>query len=293
MAILSATLSNLACYHQEFLTFDDEESFVAAAARLISKVRTIAALSYRRSRGLPYNYPDPRLHYCANFLHMMFSIPHVQYEASPKVVRALTLFLMLHADHEQNCSTSTVRMAGSSGANPYSAIAAGISALWGPAHGGANEAVLTMLAEIGDVSQIDKYIAKAKDKNDPFRLMGFGHRVYKNFDPRATIIREMCHKVLKQLGSNDSPMFELALELDPEHHHDVGVGDRLADAASAQQAGEPELSWIQRQQGRARIGGEPGRPGDTATIAGDHRQRGSRFEPCIAEGVAPSTQRLP
>jgi citrate synthase len=145
---------------------------------------------------------------------MLFSVPAEPYEIDPIAAEALDLLFILHADHEQNCSTSTVRMAGSSGANPYSAIAAGIAALWGPAHGGANEAVLNMLTEIGDKSQIKKYVAKAKDKDDPFRLMGFGHRVYKNFDPRATIIRDMCHKVLAQLGRDDTPMFDLALELE-------------------------------------------------------------------------------
>jgi citrate synthase len=160
-------------------------------------------------------YPKNGLNYTENFLQMMFSVPAEPYEIDPIQAEALDLLFILHADHEQNCSTSTVRMAGSSGANPYSAIAAGISALWGPAHGGANEAVLRMLDQIGDVSQIDKYLAKAKDKDDPFRLMGFGHRVYKNFDPRATIIREMAHKVLDALpDNNETPLFELALRLE-------------------------------------------------------------------------------
>ena len=149
-------------------------------------------------------YPRNDLNYCENLLQMLFSVPAEPYKIDPVAAEALDLLFILHADHEQNCSTSTVRMAGSSGANPYSAIAAGISALWGPAHGGANEAVLNMLTQIGDASQIQKFVARAKDKNDSFRLMGFGHRVYKNFDPRATIIREMCHKVLKRLGRSDT-----------------------------------------------------------------------------------------
>ncbi len=181
---------------------------------LHGELPTIAAAAYKLNIGQPFMYPRNDLDYTENFLQMLFSVPAEPYEIDPVAAEAIDLLFILHADHEQNCSTSTVRMAGSSGANPYSAIAAGISALWGPAHGGANEAVLTMLAEIGDKSQISKYVAKAKDRDDPFRLMGFGHRVYKNFDPRATIIREMCHKVLKQLGRDDSPLFELALELE-------------------------------------------------------------------------------
>jgi citrate synthase len=182
---------------------------------IVAKLPTIAAAAYKLSIGQPFMYPKNGLNYTENFLQMMFSVPAEPYEIDPIQAEALDLLFILHADHEQNCSTSTVRMAGSSGANPYSAIAAGISALWGPAHGGANEAVLRMLDQIGNVSQIDKYLAKAKDKDDPFRLMGFGHRVYKNFDPRATIIREMAHKVLGALpDNNETPLFELALRLE-------------------------------------------------------------------------------
>ncbi|MEM7806335.1 MAG: citrate synthase, partial [Pseudomonadota bacterium] len=184
------------------------------AHRIIAKLPTIAAAAYKHSIGQPFIYPRNDLDYCSNILNMFFGVPAEPYQIDPIAAEALDLLFILHADHEQNCSTSTVRMAASSSANPYSAIAAGISALWGPAHGGANEAVLEMLEEIGDRKNIEKYVAKAKDKNDPFRLMGFGHRVYKNFDPRATIIREMCHKVLKNLGQTDSPLFELALELE-------------------------------------------------------------------------------
>jgi citrate synthase len=184
------------------------------AHRILAKLPTIAAAAFKLSSGQPFIYPRNDLNYCENLLQMLFAVPAEPYEIDPIAAEALDLLFILHADHEQNCSTSTVRMAGSSGANPYSAIAAGISALWGPAHGGANEAVLKMLEEIGDTSQIDKYVAKAKDKNDPFRLMGFGHRVYKNFDPRATIIRDMAHKVLEKLGRADTPMFDLARELE-------------------------------------------------------------------------------
>ena len=205
MAILSATLSNLACYHQEFLTFEDEGSFEEAAARLISKVRTIAAFSYRRSQGLPFIYPDPKLRYCANFLHMMFSIPYQQYEVTPEVEDALNLIFILHADHEQNCSTSTVRMVGSARANLFASCAAGVCALWGPLHGGANVEVMQMLEQIhrGGMSA-EECIRLAKDKTNPFRLFGFGHRIYKNYDPRAKILKEACDKVFEQAEAERS-----------------------------------------------------------------------------------------
>ncbi|NIL94055.1 MAG: citrate synthase [Woeseiaceae bacterium] len=214
MAMLSAVVGSMSAYYHDTMDVHNPEHRDIFAHRILAKLPTIAAAAYKLNIGQPFMYPRNDLDYTENFLQMLFSVPAEPYEIDPVSARAIDLLFILHADHEQNCSTSTVRMAGSSGANPYSAIAAGISALWGPAHGGANEAVLKMLEEIGDKSQITKYVAKAKDKNDPFRLMGFGHRVYKNFDPRATIIREMCHKVLKQLGRNDSPMFELALELE-------------------------------------------------------------------------------
>ncbi len=214
MAMLSAVVGSMSAYYHDTLDASDPAHRDIFAHRILAKLPTIAAAAYKLNIGQPFMYPRNDLDYTENFLQMLFSVPAEPYEIDPISAEAIDLLFILHADHEQNCSTSTVRMAGSSGANPYSAIAAGISALWGPAHGGANEAVLTMLAEIGDKSQINKYVAKAKDKDDPFRLMGFGHRVYKNFDPRATIIREMCHKVLKQLGRDDSPLFELALELE-------------------------------------------------------------------------------
>jgi citrate synthase len=215
MAMLSAVVGSMSAYYHDTTDVHNPEHRDIFAHRIVAKLPTIAAAAYKLSVGQPFMYPKNRLNYTENFLQMMFSVPAEPYEIDPIQAEALDLLFILHADHEQNCSTSTVRMAGSSGANPYSAIAAGISALWGPAHGGANEAVLKMLDEIGDVSQIDKFIAKAKDKDDPFRLMGFGHRVYKNFDPRATIIREMAHKVLDALpNNNETPMFELARKLE-------------------------------------------------------------------------------
>ena len=215
MAMLSAVVGSMSAYYHAEMDASNPNHRDIFAHRIVAKLPTIAAAAYKLNIGQPFMYPRNDLNYTENFLQMMFSVPAEPYEIDPIQAEALDLLFILHADHEQNCSTSTVRMAGSSGANPYSAIAAGISALWGPAHGGANEAVLKMLDEIGDVSQIGKYIEKAKDKNDPFRLMGFGHRVYKNFDPRATIIREMAHKVLDALpNNNETPLFDLARELE-------------------------------------------------------------------------------
>jgi len=214
MAMLSAVVGSMSAYYHDTLDSSDPMHRDIFAHRILAKLPTIAAAAFKLNSGQPFIYPRNELGYCENLLQMLFAVPAEPYEIDPIAVEALDLLFILHADHEQNCSTSTVRMAGSSGANPYSAIAAGISALWGPAHGGANEAVLKMLKEIGDTSQIKKYVAKAKDKNDPYRLMGFGHRVYKNFDPRATIIRDMAHKVLEKLGREDTPMFDLARELE-------------------------------------------------------------------------------
>ncbi|MCL2304948.1 MAG: citrate synthase [Planctomycetaceae bacterium] len=214
MAILSAMLSQLACYHEKFLPLGDDELFVEAAARLISKVRTIAAFSYRRSKGLPFVYPDPALRYCANLLHMMFSIPYQQYEVSPEVEDALNLILILHADHEQNCSTATVRVVGSAKANLFAACAAGVNALWGPLHGGANVEVMKMLDQIhrGGMRAED-CIEKAKDKTDPFKLFGFGHRVYKNYDPRAKMLRAYTDRVFTKLKKSD-PLLDIARKLE-------------------------------------------------------------------------------
>ncbi len=214
MAMLSAVVGSMSAYYHDSLDANDPVHRDIFAHRILAKLPTIAAAAYKLTCGQPFIYPRNELGYSENLLHMFFAVPAEPYEIDPIAAEAIDLLFILHADHEQNCSTSTVRMAGSSGANPYSAIAAGISALWGPAHGGANEAVLEMLEEIGDSSQIGKYVEKAKSKDDPFRLMGFGHRVYKNFDPRATIIREMCHKVLKNLGRKNTPLFDLALELE-------------------------------------------------------------------------------
>jgi len=214
MAVLSAVVGSMSAYYHDTMDIHNPDAREVFTHRIIAKLPTIAAAAHKLHAGQPFIYPRNDLGYTENLLHMLFAVPAEDYQINQVAAEALDLLFILHADHEQNCSTSTVRMAGSSGANPYSAIAAGISALWGPAHGGANEAVLRMLNEIGDAKNIPKFVARAKDKNDSFRLMGFGHRVYKNFDPRATIIREMCHKVLKQMGRSDSPLFELALELE-------------------------------------------------------------------------------
>jgi len=215
MAMVSGVVACMSAFYHDSTDIQDAADRDIFAHRIIAKIPTIAAAAYKHSLGQPFVYPQNGLDYCGNLLNMFFSVPPAVYDVAPVAAEALDLLFILHADHEQNCSTSTVRLAGSSGTNPYSAIAAGISALWGPAHGGANEAVINMLEEIGDASRIKSYVTKAKDKNDPFRLMGFGHRVYKNHDPRATIIREMCHRVLEQLGrQQDTPLFELALELE-------------------------------------------------------------------------------
>jgi citrate synthase len=214
MAMLSSVVGSMSAYYHAEMDASNPDHRDIFANRILAKLPTIAAAAYKLNIGQPFIYPRNDLNYAENLLHMLFAVPAEPYEVDEVAAEALDLLFILHADHEQNCSTSTVRMAASSGANPYSAIAAGVSALWGPAHGGANEAVLEMLEEIGDTSQISKYVAKAKDKNDPFRLMGFGHRVYKNFDPRATIIRDMCHKVLQKLDRKDTPLFDLAQELE-------------------------------------------------------------------------------
>ncbi len=213
MAMLAGTVASLSAFYHDTLDLEDPEQRRLAAIRLIAKVPTIAAAAYRYSIGWPIRYPRNNLDYVNRFLHMMFEVPSEPLELSPVVAKALDLLFILHADHEQNASTSTVRLVGSTGANPYASVAAGITALWGPAHGGANEAVLKMLEEIGTPDKVDSAVAKAKDKESGFRLMGFGHRVYKNFDPRAKIIREMTHKVLGELGVND-PLLEVALKLE-------------------------------------------------------------------------------
>jgi citrate synthase len=215
MAILSAMLNLVSCFHPEVLEVPTTGAeFDRTAALLLSKVRTIAAFAYRMAAGKPINHPNPALTYCGNFLHMMFSDPYQEYQVTPLIDKALNLFLILHADHEQNCSTATVRVVGSSRANLFSSVAAGVCALWGPLHGGANAAVITMLEDIKNSGRsLNYYIDKAKDKNDPFRLMGFGHRVYKNFDPRSLILKGRVHNVLAELKMQDS-LLDIALELE-------------------------------------------------------------------------------
>jgi citrate synthase len=214
MAVLVGMVGALSAFYHDSLDINNPEHRLIAAIRLIAKMPTIVAMAYKYSKGMPQMYPQNRLGYSENFMYMMFATPCEDYEPNPVLARALDRILILHADHEQNASTSTVRMAGSSGANPFACIAAGIACLWGPAHGGANEACLKMLEEIGDVANVPKYIARAKDKNDNFKLMGFGHRIYRNFDPRATLMRQTCHEVLNELGLHDDPLFKLALELE-------------------------------------------------------------------------------
>ncbi len=214
MAIMCGVVGALSAFYHDSLEIANPTHRELAALRLIAKMPTIAAMAYKYSIGQPFVYPKNSMSYAENFLHMMFSVPAEETKPNPILARAMDRIFILHADHEQNASTSTVRIAGSSGANPFACIAAGIAALWGPAHGGANEAVLNMLSEIGDVSKIPEFIARAKDKRDPFRLMGFGHRVYKHFDPRAMVMRKTCHEVLEILQIHHSPLFELALKLE-------------------------------------------------------------------------------
>ncbi|WP_018150272.1 citrate synthase [Leeia oryzae] len=214
MAVMVGVVGALSAFYHDSLDISDSRHREVSAFRLIAKLPTIAAQAYRYNKGLPFSYPKAGLSYSENFLHMMFSTPVEEYKVNPILARALDRIFTLHADHEQNASTSTVRLAGSSGANPFACIAAGIACLWGPAHGGANEAVLKMLNEIGDESRIPEFIARAKDKNDSFKLMGFGHRVYKNMDPRAKIMRETCYEVLNELGLHDSKLFKLAMALE-------------------------------------------------------------------------------
>jgi len=214
MAIMCGVVGALSAFYHDSLDISDPWHRMVASYRMIAKIPTIAAQAYKYSIGQPFIYPRNELTYSENFLHMMFATPAEDYVVSPTLARAMDRILILHADHEQNASTSTVRLAGSSGANPFACIAAGIASLWGPAHGGANEAVLNMLEEIGNVNQISEFIKKAKDREDSFRLMGFGHRVYKNFDPRARVMQETCHEVLDELGIEDEPLLDLAMELE-------------------------------------------------------------------------------
>ena len=214
MAMLCAVVGGLSAFYHDTLDIDDSEQRISAAHRIIAKLPTLAAMCYKHGVGQPFMYPQNDMGFAENFLHMMFGTPCEPPKVSPIAAKAMDTIFLLHADHEQNASTSTVRLAGSTGANPYACIASGIAALWGPAHGGANESVLKMLGEIGDESRIDEFILRAKDKGDPFRLMGFGHRVYKNFDPRAKVMREICDEVLEELGAHDDPLFRMARKLE-------------------------------------------------------------------------------
>ena len=214
MAIMCGVVGALSAFYHDSTDITDAHQRLIASRRLIAKMPTIAPMAYKYSLGQPFVYPRNDLDYATNFLHMCFSIPSAEYKVNPILARAMDRIFILHADHEQNASTSTVRLASSSGANPFACVAAGIACLWGPAHGGANEAALNMLGEIGSVDRIPKYVAKAKDKKDPFRLMGFGHRVYKNYDPRARVIQQTCHEVLGELGIKDDPLLDVAMELE-------------------------------------------------------------------------------
>ena len=214
MAVMCGVVGALSAFYHDSTDITDPQQRMIASHRLIAKMPTIAAMAYKYTIGQPFMYPQNDLTYTGNFLRMTFGVPAEPYEVNPVIERAMRRIFILHADHEQNASTSTVRLAGSSGANPFACIAAGIACLWGPAHGGANEAALKMLEEIGTPERIPQYIAKAKDKNDPFRLMGFGHRVYKNYDPRAAVMRRTCYEVLEDLGKKNEPLLDLALELE-------------------------------------------------------------------------------
>ena len=214
MAMMVGVMGALSAFYQDSLNINDPHQRMTATRRVIAKASTIGAMAYKYSIGQPFVYPNNKLSYAENFLNMCFSVPAEKYKVSKVIAKAMDTIFILHADHEQNASTSTVRLAGSSGANPFACIAAGVSSLWGPAHGGANQAALEMLETIGDKKNIKKYIRKAKDKNDEFRLMGFGHRVYKNYDPRAKILKETCKKVFKHVGIKNDPILELAIELE-------------------------------------------------------------------------------
>ncbi|MCC0016394.1 MAG: citrate (Si)-synthase [Rhodobiaceae bacterium] len=220
MAVMVGVVGALSAFYHDSIDIADPYQRMVASVRMIAKMPTIAAMAYKYSIGQPFMYPKNSLDFTANFLHMCFAVPCDEYKVNPVLARAMDRIFILHADHEQNASTSTVRLAGSSGANPFACIAAGIACLWGPAHGGANEAALEMLQEIGSVDRIPEFIERAKDKDDPFRLMGFGHRVYKNYDPRARVMQRTCHEVLAEVGIKDDPLLDVALELERIALHD-------------------------------------------------------------------------
>jgi len=214
MAVMVGSVGALSAFYHDSTDITDPHQRMVASIRMVAKIPTLAAMAYKYHIGQPFVYPRNDLSYAENFLHMCFAVPCEPYKINPVLARAMDRIFILHADHEQNASTSTVRLAGSSGANPFACIAAGVACLWGPAHGGANEAALNMLSEIGSKDRIPEFVARAKDKNDPFRLMGFGHRVYKNYDPRAKIMQKTCHEVLDELGLKDDPLLEVAMELE-------------------------------------------------------------------------------
>ena len=214
MAVMVASVGALSAFYHDSTDISDPNQRYIASMRMIAKIPTLAAMAYKYTVGQPFVYPKNDLDYTSNFLRMCFAVPCEEYKVNPVIARALDRIFILHADHEQNASTSTVRLAGSSGANPFACIAAGVACLWGPAHGGANEAALKMLEEIGHVDNIPAFVARAKDKNDHTRLMGFGHRVYKNYDPRARIMQRTCHEVLSELGIKDDPLLDVAMELE-------------------------------------------------------------------------------
>ena len=214
MAIMCGVVGALSAFYHDSLDINDPEQRRVACHRLIAKMPTLAAMAYKHSLGQPFMYPQNNLNYASNFLNMTFGLPTENKDVDETLAKAMDKILILHADHEQNASTSTVRLAGSSGANPFACIASGIACLWGPAHGGANEACIKMLEEIGNVKKIPEFVKRAKDKDDPFRLMGFGHRVYKNFDPRAKVMQKICHEVLDHLGIKDDPLLAIAVELE-------------------------------------------------------------------------------
>src|SRR5256884_7442280 len=220
MAVMVGVVGALSAFYHDALDINNPQHRIISAFRLIAKMPTIVGMSYKYSIGQPFMYPKNDLSYTANFMRMMFAVPAEDYKPNDVLVRAMDRIFILHADHEQNASTSTVRLSGSSGANPYACIAAGIACLWGPAHGGANEAALNMLREIAKPERIPEYIRRAKDKDDPFRLMGFGHRVYKHYDPRAKIMQKTCHEVLSEIGVKDDPLLDVALELERIALHD-------------------------------------------------------------------------
>src|SRR6516225_81397 len=220
MAVMVGVVGALSAFYHDSIDIKDPAQREMASIRMIAKMPTIAAMAYKYSIGQPFIYPRNELSYAANFLHMCFAVPCEEYKVDPILARAMDRIFILHADHEQNASTSTVRLAGSSGANPFACISAGIACLWGPAHGGANEAVLHMLKEIGSVDRVPEYIERTKDESDPFRLTGFGHRVYKHYDPRAKIMQKTCHEVLTEIGIKDDPLLDVALELERIALHD-------------------------------------------------------------------------